>query len=44
MSKESLVEFVDVKDEDIKPNPELEREIKEWENLSKKCNSLLAKD
>lgn len=33
MSKESLVQFVADKDEDIKPNPELERELEEWEKL-----------
>lgn len=31
--KESLVEFVDIKDEDIKPNPKLQAEIEEMERL-----------
>lgn len=34
-SEESLVEFVFVKDEDVKPNPQLEIELEEWERLAK---------
>ncbi|WP_257001016.1 hypothetical protein [Terribacillus saccharophilus] len=33
-SEESLVDFVFVKDEDIKPNPPLKKELEEWERLA----------
>ncbi|MFS0560705.1 hypothetical protein AB1K91_08185 [Terribacillus sp. 179-K 1B1 HS] len=33
-SEESLVDFVFVKDEDVKPNPQLDKELEEWERLA----------